>query len=164
MTSQALVFFQRGTKEGAWCGWCIWVFLTSLHHCGCSQSLCQEEEPFPLLLLHTNSQLFSPALTEGANKSKQSPDYQSSLSPGDSSVMLPAHCSSFVSAGTSPIALICLGELVVFVQHCSCPQQILSLPRRRLGCCPPSLPSSSGREQLWAGMVMLRHAANVELA
>lgn len=139
MTSQ--VFLQRGTKEGPWCGWCTWLSLPSLYDCGCSQSLCQGEEPFPLLLLPTSSQLFSPALTEGANKSKHSPDHHSQ--PFTRGQQCHAACT---------LLLLCVcwhfpshpdvsGRTGCVCAALPCPQQILSLPRRRLGCCPVHCPA-----------------------
>lgn len=110
-----------------------------------------------LLLLHTSSQLFSPALTE---KSKHSPDYQRQLFTRGQ------QCHAVC---TWLLLCVCwhvpshpdLRDLAVFVQHC--PVLSRSSPCQGGGWAP-SLPSSSGREQLWAGMVVHRHAADVELA
>lgn len=138
-------------------------FLSPPCGCGCFQSLCQGEEPFPLLPLHTSSQLSSHALTEGANKAKQSPDYHSQ--PFTRGQQCQAVCTLLLLCVCWHFPrLICLGKLLVFVQSCCCPHR--SCPCR-LGSSPPSLPSSSGTEQLWVQMMMMmmhRGAAKVELA
>lgn len=118
------MFPQRGAKKGLGVG----GFSLLLVCCGCSQSLCRVRSHC-LCSCCTPAPSFSPMVWLKVQiKPSNLLNTKVILSPGESSAMLCAHCCSFVSAGTSPVTLICLGKLFVFMQSCSCTQQILSLP------------------------------------